>query len=220
MRHFPINLDVRGRKALVVGGGRIACRKVASLLACDACVTVVSPTFCSELAETPGIVRIERPYRTADLTGVCLVISATDCREVNRQVSADADEAGVPCNVVDEPELCSFTLPAVLSRGQLTIAISTAGASPALAGRLRRELENTLSPAIEVQLQLLAEIRPRVKRSGLGEAERSRLLKAMAGESVCRMIEDKGEVSVREYLAAMLNQAAGRADCPQGRELP
>lgn len=211
MRYFPINLDVRGRKALVVGGGRIALRKVKSLLMCRAEVTVVSPDVCPGLAELDTIVKLERGYRSGDVEGACLVISATDDQEVNRQVWVDASAAGIPCNVVDQPELCSFTLPAVLSQGDLLIAISTGGVSPALAGRLRRKLEGELKPVFSTHLKLLAEIRPRVKASALTPRRRSELLKAMAGEAVGQVIEELGEAVAREHLAEMLARELGNS---------
>jgi len=216
MRYFPINLDVRGRKAVVVGGGRVALRKVTSLLKCGARVTVVSPAVCGELADLDAVARIERGYRTGDAEGACLVISATDDDAVNRQVWEDATAAAIPCNVVDQPELCSFTLPAVLTRGDLTIAVSTGGLSPALAGRVRRQLEHDLSPVFATHLRLLAEMRPRVKASALPPEQRSALLKTMAGEAASRTIERDGEEAARHYLAGMLGNALAKDQTMRG----
>jgi precorrin-2 dehydrogenase/sirohydrochlorin ferrochelatase len=207
MSYFPINLDVRERKVVVVGGGAVARRKAEALLACGALVTVVSPTVCPELAVLPIACRIERDYRTGDLAGACLVISATDDEAANRQVCEDALESGIPCNVVDCPELCSFTVPAVLRRGALTVTVSTGGISPSLAGRVRRQLESELSPAIEAHLRLLAEMRPRVKASALAGPDRSRLLKAMAGEDISAIIERKGAGTARRCLQRMFDEA-------------
>lgn len=207
MRYFPINLDICGRRVVVVGGGVVASRKVAALCDCGAAVTVVSPEFCPELAETPGLVRCARAYRSGDLAGACLVIGATDCEAVNRQVWDDARAAGVPCNIVDQPELCSFTVPAVITRGDLVITVSTGGVSPALSARLRRKFEAELGSALEAHLRLLAEMRPVVRHSPLPTRERMRLLTAMAGAPITRLIEEEGEASARERLHQMLAEA-------------
>ncbi len=212
MRYFPINLDVRGRKALVVGGGKVALRKTLRLLECGAEAVVVSPEFCAELEGLPGVTRKSRRYRSNDVMAACLVICATNCPETNRQVYLDAREAGIPCNVVDQPSLCSFTFPAVLSRGDLMVTISTGGASPALASRLRKELDVSLSPALETQLKLLAEMRSRVRRSPLSPAVRSHLLKAMASESLCQLIEQDGEEAARNCLECMFDEAMSSRD--------
>ena len=103
MRYLPVNLDVAGRKVLVVGGGRVAARKVRSLRECGAEVTVVSPAFCSGLARMKGIRRIRRGYRKSDLRSMWLVVSAAGPQAVNRRVWVQATAAGVPVNVVDQP---------------------------------------------------------------------------------------------------------------------
>lgn len=211
MTYLPIQLDVRGRRTVVIGGGEVARRKVEALLECGACVTVISPRFCPALAQVAGIERVERPYRTGDLAGACLVIGATDAAQVNRAVAEEAGRAGIPCNIVDQPELCSFIAPAVLRRGALTVTVSTDGVSPSLAKRLRRQLADTLSPALDVHLRLLAEMRPLVKRSGVTPAARSRLLQAMADEAIDRLIEADGEAAARRRLHEMLAAAARQA---------
>lgn len=212
MRYFPINLDVQGRKVLVVGGGKIALRKVRSLLAAGATVTVVSPEICRELMDLKAVVKLGRAYRAGDIDGACLVIGATDNADVNREVWKHASAASIPCNVVDQPDLCSFTIPAVLTRGDLTITISTGGVSPALSGRLRRQLQQELSPVYARHLALLSEMRDKVKNSRLQPAERSRLLKTMAGDDVSRLIENDGEDAARHHLATMFAKALQRED--------
>ena len=136
-------LRLSGRRCLVVGGGDVALEKVEGLLACDAAVTVVAPELqpqLRELADEGSITWLPRRYETADLDGALLVIAATNDSEVNIRVFEDADERAMLVNVVDVPPLCSFILPAILRSGPLAIAISTAGASPALAKRMKREI--------------------------------------------------------------------------------
>ncbi len=207
MRYFPVNLDIDGKKALVVGGGRIAWRKVKNLVSCGARVTVVSPCFCAELTRIKGIHRVKRRYRKTDLKGTCLVVSATDSQDVNRRVSEQASAAGIPVNIVDQPALCTFTVPAVVSRGELLITISTGGGSPALARRLREKIEKEIDPFFVKHLSLLTEFRPIVQSAGLAESKRIRLLKQMAGEEVLATLRDKGIRSARSLIRRMLSEA-------------
>lgn len=136
-------LRLTGRQCLVVGGGAVALEKVDGLLACDGAVTVVAPDLCPELAELAregSIAHLQREYVAADLEGTFLVIAATDDTDVNIAVYDDAERRAMLVNVVDVPPLCNFILPAILRTGPLAIAISTAGASPALAKRMKREI--------------------------------------------------------------------------------
>ena len=136
-------LRLSGRRCLVVGGGDVALEKVEGLLVCDAAVTVVAPAAHEELAALAAegsITWVRRGYEPDDLDGALLVIAATDDSEVNIAVHADADARAMLVNVVDVPPLCSFILPAIVRTGPLAIAISTAGASPALAKRMKREI--------------------------------------------------------------------------------
>ena len=136
-------LRLTGRRCLVVGGGEVGLEKVEGLLACGGAVTLVAPQAHEELerlADEGSIAWERREYRTADLDGSFLVIAATDDSEVNIAVHEDADVRAMLVNVVDVPPLCNFILPAIVRSGPLAIAISTAGASPALAKRMKREI--------------------------------------------------------------------------------
>ena len=136
-------LRLTGRRCLVVGGGEVGLEKVEGLLACGGAVTLVAPQAHEELvrlADEGSIAWERREYRTADLDGSFLVIAATDDSEVNIAVHEDADARAMLVNVVDVPPLCNFILPAIVRSGPLAIAISTAGASPALAKRMKREI--------------------------------------------------------------------------------
>src|SRR5688572_13044988 len=136
-------LKLTGRKCLVVGGGDIGLEKVEGLLACDGDVQVVAPEACEEirsLAEEGSIEWVKRAYEPADLEGKFMVIAATNDSEINIGVYYDAERRAMLANVVDVPPLCNFILPAIVRTGPLAIAISTAGASPALAKRMKREI--------------------------------------------------------------------------------
>lgn len=210
MRYFPINVDVAGRKVLVIGGGRVASRKVATLRACGADVTVVSPAFCTGLARMKGIRRIRRGYRKTDMRGAWLVVSAAGPKAVNRRAWEHATEAGTAINVVDQPELCTFTVPAVVQRQELLITISTGGGSPALAGRIRRLLSEAIGPEFGRHLTLLGQMREIVKSSGLPLDDRGRLLKAMAADDVREIIDSDGVGAARRHCLAMKNEALRR----------
>ncbi|HLM77194.1 MAG TPA: bifunctional precorrin-2 dehydrogenase/sirohydrochlorin ferrochelatase [Rubrobacteraceae bacterium] len=138
---YPIFLDLEGKRCVVVGGGEVANRKARKLLQARAKVVVVSPEVKPELASMAAEVR-RRPYREGDLEGAFLVFAATDAREVNAVVAREARERGIPINVADKPSEGNFALPSVLRRGQLQVAVSTGGASPALARKIRQELED------------------------------------------------------------------------------
>jgi precorrin-2 dehydrogenase/sirohydrochlorin ferrochelatase len=163
---YPVNLVVEGRPCLVVGGGRIAARKVAGLLECGAVVHVVAPTVSEEIRSRPAVTWEERPYRRGDLDGRRLVLVATDDPVVNRAVFLDAEAAGVWVNGADDPGHCTFTLPSIVRRGSLLVTVSTGGRSPALSAWLRRRLEQEIGPEYEILLDLLAAERDALHAEG------------------------------------------------------
>jgi precorrin-2 dehydrogenase/sirohydrochlorin ferrochelatase len=163
---YPVGLVVDGRCCLVVGGGAVAARKVAGLLACGAVVHVVAPEVDAAIAAMPGVTVDERSYATGDLDGCRLVVTATGDEAVDQQVYDDAEAAGVWCNSADDPERCSFTLPAVHRQGPIVVAVSTGGHSPALATWLRDRLAGGVGPEMETLLELLAEARAEVQAAG------------------------------------------------------
>jgi siroheme synthase-like protein len=161
-RYYMACLDLSGRSALVVGGGRVALEKVQGLVECGARVTVVAPQIVNELECLP--VELERRgYRTDDLDGRFVVVAATSTPSVNRRVFRDAEARALLCNVVDVPELCSFILPAVHRHDPIAVAISTGGASPALAQRLRDEIADVIRPEHAELALRLRELRPWAK---------------------------------------------------------
>jgi siroheme synthase-like protein len=164
---YPVLLDLAGRPCLVVGGGSVALGKVRGLLAVDARVTVVAPEVLDEIAELDGVTLVRRAYASGDLAGQRLAIAATDDRAVNHQVFLDGEAAGVWVNSADDPANCAFTLPAVVRRGPITVAVSTGGHSPALSSWLRDRLGTELGPEYEVLLQLLAERREALRSEGV-----------------------------------------------------
>ena len=163
---YPVNLVLDGRSCLVVGGGKVALRKVQGLLDCGGKVTVVAPSIDPELRALPGATLVERAWQPDDLDGMWLVIAATDDSSVNAAVYAEGERRGVWVNGADDPANCSFTLPSVVRRGDLQVTVSTGGRSPALATWLRRRLEGEIGPEYAVLLDLLATERDGLKAAG------------------------------------------------------
>jgi precorrin-2 dehydrogenase len=162
-RYYMVCLDLRGKLCLVVGGGRVAREKALGLLDCGARVTVVAPTIDDDV-RTLGVEIAVRPFRRSDVVGAFLAVAATSDRVVNTSVSVVCAELGVPCNVADDPELCSFILPAVVRRDPIVVGVSTGGASPALAQRIRDDVDDLLSPRHAELARMLHELRPWAKR--------------------------------------------------------
>ena len=164
---YPVFLDLTGVRVLVVGGGRIAWRKAQGMAEAGALVTVVAPEIEARLVELAAETR-RRRFHPADIDGHRLVITATDDEAVNAEVGASATAAGVWANSADDPENCSFILPAIARRGPLVVAVSSGGASPALASHLRDEIAATvLTPGVEDAAADLAAQRAALKEAGI-----------------------------------------------------
>ena len=162
---FPVNLNLHGRPVLVVGGGRIALRKVEQLLMADADVTVLSPMFVDEFHSLP-VTLVQREYASGDIDAFRLVITATGNMPVNQQIFDECEAQGIWINSADDPDRCAFTLPAALRRGDLMVTVSTGGASPALASWLRSHLELSIVPEFEEVVSRLAIERARIHTQG------------------------------------------------------
>jgi siroheme synthase-like protein len=182
-RYYMACLDLEGRKGLVVGGGSVGLEKAKGLLECGAVVTVVAPQIEPELQGLP-IRRLQKRYDVADLEGSFVVVAATSTRSVNRRVFADAEARSLLCNVVDVPELCSFILPAVYRRDPIAIAVSTGGASPALAKRLRDELGGRIEDRHIDLAHRLRELRPWARTHYRSYRERKEFFEAAVDEAL------------------------------------
>jgi len=171
MALYPIFLETKGRPVLVIGGGNVGAEKVRGLLNGEADVTLVSPSLIAELQEHKDagrIKHIEREYRESDLDGGWdFVMVATDDGAVNAEVAAAGKKRRILVNAADDPANCDFILPAVVRKGKITLAASTSGASPALARRLREELDAYLTEDMPALADLLAEVRQEVRRRGI-----------------------------------------------------
>jgi len=182
---FPMFLKLSNRPCLVVGAGAIAESKIASLLDAGGHVRVVAPEATPQVrtwAQSKALDWHQRPFEPADLDGMFLVIAATSSTELHERIFEEATRRSVLCNIVDVPSLCDFYYPSVVQRGALQIAISTAGQSPALAQRLRKQLEAQFGPEYEQWLAYLAEARDKLHSTDMDPDERKRLLHADATE--------------------------------------
>lgn len=165
--YYPVFLNIYQKKCIVIGGGKVALRKVRALLEQGATVQVIAPTLCSKLsslAKSKTISVLQRNYEPGDLKGACIVIAATTETETNKKVAMEAKRRGILVNVVDDREQSDFIVPSCLRRGDLTIAIATAGKSPALARKIRTRLETDFGKEYASLVNLISEVRSELKR--------------------------------------------------------
>ena len=177
MSHVPIILNLSGKRVAVIGGGAVGARKASALLAAGALVQVIDPR--TPLALPPGAAHMPESYRAEHLEGAALAFACAT-PEVNAQVVADAHARGVWVNAASSPDEGDFMLPAVVRRGDLTLTVSTGGASPALARRIREKLETEYDDMFGEWVRLLAEVRAEVLATVPDEARRRELLAAFA----------------------------------------
>ena len=214
---YPVTLNVRGRRCLVVGGGAVALRKVLGLLEEGAKVTVITPEAVPDIEAQArdGRVSMEsREYRAGDAGGYALVIAATDHREVNRQVFEDAEKVGIWVNVADDPPLCSFHLPARVRRGPLEIAIGSGGNAPFATRRLRQLLERRLGAEWGPRADTAARFRGEVSRQGLPVTQRERAFESFFEETVDGDTLRARVPSADEQAAWIQAAGAGEKDRP------
>jgi precorrin-2 dehydrogenase/sirohydrochlorin ferrochelatase len=210
--YYPAFLNLRGKKCVVVGGGKVAERKVAALTRAGACVKVISPELTAALERLKSAAKIDhigRRYRKGDLDGTFLAIAATSSEEVNRAISA---EAPLLVNVVDAPELCNFIAPAVVKRGPLTIAVSTGGASPAMAAAIRRELELLYGNETGRYLLFLGKLRKEALETIPDKRLREGFLKKAASREVLDIVRDEGFEKAKGIVIERLSKVRGRND--------
>ncbi|MGH7933436.1 MAG: precorrin-2 dehydrogenase/sirohydrochlorin ferrochelatase family protein [Candidatus Binataceae bacterium] len=220
MGYLPLFLDVTGKPCLVIGGGEIAERKIAALRDAGATVTVVSPEVNARLralAVNGAIHHIERRYANGDVRGCVLVYVATSDGEANREAAAEAQALGVPVNVADVPDLCSFIAPAVVRRGLLQLAVSTGGASPALAKLLRAELAAAYGPEYEPLLEILAAARRYLARHEPVAAARARILSALVASGLRDCLGQRNFAAVDEMLREHLGAGMTELGCDPAR---
>ncbi len=189
---FPVFLNLKDKLCIVVGGGKVAERKVENLLTAQAKVKVISPEVTLKLKKLVEEGKIEwekRIYKKGDLNSAWLVIAATNNPEIQKEIFKEAEEKRIFCNVVDVPELCSFIVPSTIRRGLLTIAISTSGVSPAVARRLRETLEQIIGEEYTLYLKLMKDLRKQILNLNISSEEKEEKLQKLALAPISRYIK-------------------------------
>jgi uroporphyrin-III C-methyltransferase/precorrin-2 dehydrogenase/sirohydrochlorin ferrochelatase len=207
MDYLPVSLRLSGRPVTLIGAGTVASRKARFLLDAGAVLTVIAPErgeAFKALAERGAVTFVERAYRPGDLSGAVLAIAATPVRDVNEAVHAEAEALRIPVNVVDEPALCTFIFPAIVDRSPLTVAISSSGASPVLARRVRSRIEAML-PAATADVARFAQLaRSRISAAGGTERDRRRLWENIIDGPVAQLILKNRWQAAEQALADLL----------------
>ncbi len=198
VKYFPISLNVKSRDVTVIGGGLIAEQRVETLLECEARVKVISPEVTERLKSLAedGSIRVQlRGYAPGDLDGAWVALAAADDSSVNDAAWGEARERDIPINVADDASRCDFIMPALVRRGDLTIAISTGGTSPALAARLRRRISAIVGPEYGKLLRVLSRVRSRLKQSVPDDEERKKLHYRIVDSKILgRILESEREI--------------------------
>jgi precorrin-2 dehydrogenase/sirohydrochlorin ferrochelatase len=206
MRYYPANLDINDRQVVVVGGGAVACRKCLRLVAAGARVRVIAPVLDPGLAamvESGQVCHTAREYVPSDLAGAFLVFAATGDRNVNMAVAAEARSRDILADIVDAPELGSFTSPAVLARGELLITVSTGGSSPALARKIRDELESRFGPEYATALAILGAIREKLLTETGNSAYNKKILNALVDRDLPALVQHQSRDDIDHLLVEL-----------------
>lgn len=206
---YPINIKVEGKKCVVVGGGSVAERKTAGLVEAGAEVTVVAPKFCPQIKrlKEKGKIKITaREYRKSDLNGAFLVFCATDDKTVNRVIARHAREKGILVNAADDPDYCDFTLPAVVKKGGLTIAVATGGASPALSRHLREKLEKSIGDEYGELTSILGRLREIFKEENKDISELKNVFDSLMGFGILDLLAKKKYKQVQTLVKKVTGQ--------------
>ncbi len=209
MRYYPLFLDLRGRSCLVVGGGKVAERKIRTLLDCGAEVKIVAKdrtTWIESEIEAGRLRFLGKEFSPEQIDGARLVIAATSDSELNRKIAREAEKRGVWCNVVDQPEDCTFILPSIVVRGDLVIAISTSGKSPALARKIREDLEKRFGREYSTFTEILGSVRKKVLDSFSDGQQRKKIFTSLVESNMVELIRNKNWVKINSLLCSILGK--------------
>ncbi len=203
--YYPLALQIRGKRCLVVGGGRVAYRKTINLLQSGAVVKVVAPAVIRPLVilgDRKKIRIAKRPFKPADLRGVYLVFAATDDSSLNRMIYRETRSNQILVNVVDDPEYCDFIMPAVLKKGKVTITVSTDGCAPYAAVHIKKRIDKLLNPEYMQYIQTIIRVRSRLikmKKSGT-DINIEHVLDKLSAKRLLHYIKEKDPDSLRRYI--------------------
>lgn len=212
MKYYPINIDIRGKAAIIVGGGAVAERKCRTLLEAGAVVTVIAPRLSRELRcflEKGRIVHLAREYRRGDLAGAYLVFAATGDRAISAAVAEEAAEWRIPANIADMPEKSDFTTPAAVARGELLLTVSTGGRCPVLAREVRQELETRYGEEYTEVLRIMGAVREKLLASKKGCHAVKEILESLLVRDLPGLVRDNSPDAVDR----LLREVAGPGFC-------
>jgi precorrin-2 dehydrogenase / sirohydrochlorin ferrochelatase len=203
MKYYPIFLDIKDKDCLVVGGGSVGIRKALILEKSGARVRLISARFSGEalLRLSESSIRFEtKEYDSQDIKGMFLVFAATDGDELNRKIKKDAADLNIICNVADSPDLSDFLVPSIVDKGDLMVAISTSGASPAMAKRIRKDLENYFDSSYTRLLRLLKNIRKKLLKAGHAPDEHKKALSSLLDNNILELVRQNDEAAINAVL--------------------
>lgn len=208
MNYYPVNLNIKERRCLVVGGGQVGTRKIKTLLKCHARVTAVSPFFTDDInnIDTPNLTLHKRDYLESDINGMFIVICATDDGKLNRRIADDAQKKNILCNVIDDPSCCNFTLPSVIESGDLMITVSTGGKSPFFSKKLKGELKSKFGPEYGDLLKVMGAIRERVLAKSNDSGSNRELFEKIIEGGLLEMIKNGSVRDIDKLLLEILGE--------------
>ncbi|NOX34481.1 MAG: bifunctional precorrin-2 dehydrogenase/sirohydrochlorin ferrochelatase [Deltaproteobacteria bacterium] len=219
MKYYPIFLDVRQKSCLVVGGGAVGARKAATLEKCGAKVKAVSGRFSAGFDGLKTSICLEKKkYEKKDIKGMFLVFAATNNHDLNQQIKKDALEFNVLCNIADAPGISDFILPSIVERGDLVLAVSTSGSSPAMAKKIRQELDRRFGPEYAGFLQLMGNIREKLLSSGHAPFEHKLIFNALIEKGTLELIEANDEIKINRVLRDVLGKGYDYQDLVSSKE--
>jgi precorrin-2 dehydrogenase/sirohydrochlorin ferrochelatase len=202
-KYYPVSLDLTDKRCVIIGGGAVAERKAGRLIECGAQVTIVSRTLTPLLENRKKaniIEHIDADYDRQALHGAFMVIGATDRDDVNAQISQDALSLGILVNIVDDPDKCNFILPSILQQGDLSIAVSTGGKSPALARRIKEDLQQLYGPEYEILLTIMGSLRKKILVQGHASEANKSVFEALVHSDMLQAIREGNRALVKKII--------------------
>ncbi|MCK5312056.1 MAG: bifunctional precorrin-2 dehydrogenase/sirohydrochlorin ferrochelatase [Desulfobacteraceae bacterium] len=208
MKYYPINLNIKNKNCLVVGGGSVGARKASLLVKCGAVTTVISPEFSSafEGLDSQGVMFLKKEYKDNDLKNMFLVIGATNNSELNFKISMQAKKKGILCNIADLPEESDFILPSIVDRNDLLITISTSGKSPALAKKIKEDMEHEFGSEYADFLYIMGKIRKRLLSKSHAPDEHKIIFQKLINSELIDTIKDKDYAKTNDLLHKLLGK--------------
>lgn len=216
MSYYPIFLELEGKTVLVVGGGNVAQRKVETLIEYGAAVNIVSKqltTGLRELVDAGGIRQIGEAFLEQHLDGAFMVYAATDDNQLNREISQSARKRGVIINAVDQPGDCDFIVPSIVRKGDLSIAVSTSGKSPALARHIRKQLDLQFGNEYQKFLTLMGCLREEIFSLNFSQKENSRIFHKVVDSDILKALAEENWEQVEAILGGTIPQEVNMNKC-------